>query len=141
MSAAQAFQGSDARFASIACDNATACSGANGQSGATCLSRSRFQVVEGQTYTISTCGASSGDTYLKVLGACECANDDACGTGSSCTCTAGYTGEAVVCGSTYGSATASWNYTITSGSGGGGGSGSGTVLSGSLSGSGSNGQS
>ena len=91
-------------------------SGSYGNSGASCLASYNFNVVQGQTYTISTCGSFSGDPYLVVSGACTCRNDDSCGLGSQCTCTATSTGTATICASSYASASASWNYQVTCGS-------------------------
>ncbi|WP_375765795.1 hypothetical protein NR798_29310 [Archangium gephyra] len=54
------------------------------------------------------------NTYLKVTGACSCANDDACGYGSACTCTASTSGYVTVCASSNGASSASWNYTVSS---------------------------
>lgn len=86
--------------------------GSGGGSGAYCLATYTFPVVYGRSYEISTCGRSTGDTYLKVTGACTCTNDDACGLGSRCTCTASYTGTAYICASTYGSSSATWDYSV-----------------------------
>lgn len=91
-------------------------SGAGGNSGTTCHATYTFWANAGSTHTISTCGSFSGDTYLKVSGACTCSNDDACGSGSSCTCTASTSGNVTVCASTYGSLSGSWNYTVSSAS-------------------------
>ena len=91
-------------------------SGSNGNSGASCVASYNFNVVQGQTYTISTCGSFSGDPYLVVSGACSCRNDDSCGLGSQCTCTASTTGTAYVCASSYSTACALWNYQVTCGS-------------------------
>jgi len=54
-------------------------SGSGGGSGATCLASYDFAVVAGWTYTIGTCATFTGDTYLRVTGACACSNDDGCG--------------------------------------------------------------
>jgi hypothetical protein len=87
-------------------------SGTNGQSGAVCLATYPFNTVAGATYKISTCGGFTGDTYLVVSGSCSCRNDDFCGLGSECTCTATSTGTAYVCASSFGSSDASWNYQV-----------------------------
>ncbi len=96
-----------------ACVSGLSGSGAAGASGQTCLGRHSFNVVAGRTYVISTCGRSSGDTFLVVTGACACSNDDACDLGSECRCTATATGVAVLCASTYGNESASWSYAVT----------------------------
>lgn len=101
-----------------ACVSGLAGSGTNGGSGARCLAQYRFNVEAGRTYTISTCGRSTGDTFLVVTGACACSNDDACDVGSECTCTASTTGVAVLCASTYATQTASWSYAVTATNGG-----------------------
>ncbi|OGH79128.1 MAG: hypothetical protein A3I74_05255 [Candidatus Magasanikbacteria bacterium RIFCSPLOWO2_02_FULL_47_16] len=88
-------------------------SGANGGSGATCLNSYSFDVIQGNTYKISTCGNFSGDSYLKVTDACSCSNDDTCGYGSECTCIASSTGTATICASTYKGSAATWKYTVT----------------------------
>ena len=87
-------------------------SGTGGQSGQTCFSLYEFEAIPGHTYQIQTCDNYTGDTYLVVSGACSCTSDDACGTGSACQCTADYTGLMAVCGSTYGSASGTWDYTV-----------------------------
>ncbi len=101
-----------------ACVSGLAGSGTNGGSGARCLAQYTFNVEAGRTYTISTCGRSTGDTFLVVTGACACSNDDACDVGSECTCTASATGVAVLCASTYAAQTASWSYAVTATNGG-----------------------
>ncbi len=96
------------------CQSGLSGSGTDGGSGAVCHQRYTFAVVQGRTYTVSTCGRSSGDTFLVVSGDCNCSNDDGCaGGGSACTCTATSDGIAVICASTFGSATASWSYSVT----------------------------
>ena len=89
-------------------------SGSNGGSGTTCLGTYSFNAIAGNTYTISTCGGSTGDTYLVVSGACSCTDDDYCASfgGSQCTCTATSSGPVTICASTYSSSSGSWNYTI-----------------------------
>jgi hypothetical protein len=104
--------------ATTTCNTGFSGSGSFGDSGFTCLRTYTFNVVAGRTYTISTCGSYSGDPYLAVSGACSCSNDDACALGSSCTCTATATGIARLCASSFGSASATWNYTVTSTNGG-----------------------
>lgn len=101
-----------------ACVSGLSGSGSNGRNGATCLARYTFNVEAGRTYTISTCGRSTGDTFLVVTGACACTNDDACDVGSECTCTATATGPAVICASTYASEAATWSYAVTPTNGG-----------------------
>ncbi|HEY3357907.1 MAG TPA: hypothetical protein VGQ83_31945 [Polyangia bacterium] len=88
-------------------------SGSGGGSGATCFDTFNFMAKAGYTYTISTTASYSGDTYVVVYGACNCTNDDYGGLGSQCTCTAAYDGPAYICASSYGSASASYNYTVT----------------------------
>ncbi|HEY3353694.1 MAG TPA: LamG-like jellyroll fold domain-containing protein [Polyangia bacterium] len=102
----------DALAAGPGCPGPFVGSGAGGGSGAVCLATYDFPVVAGRSYTISTCGSNSGDTYLKVTGACECENDDTCGLGSACTCVAAASGTATICASSYGGADASWSYVI-----------------------------
>ena len=94
-------------------------SGNNGRSGARCLQEFPVQVESGHSYTFSTAGASSGDTFLRVSGACNCANDDANGSvASECECRATQTGLATICASTYAGNAASWNYSVRSSDGG-----------------------
>ena len=100
------------------CASGFAGSGANGGSGARCLSSYRVNVEAGRTYVFSTCGRSTGDTWLVVSGACACSNDDFCDVGSECRCTATATGVATICASTYGTQSAAWNYAVTSTNGG-----------------------
>ncbi|MDO9018361.1 MAG: hypothetical protein Q8S73_10850 [Deltaproteobacteria bacterium] len=100
------------------CRSGFAGSGSGGMSGARCLARYTFQVVRGGTYTISTCGRSTGDPFLSVSGACTCSNDDSCGLGSQCTCTATATGVATICASTFATQSATWSYQVSSANGG-----------------------
>ena len=100
------------------CNSGFSGSGSGGGSGSLCLRSYTFQVIAGRTYTISTCGSYGGDPYVRVFGACSCANDDFCGLGASCTCVATATGTATVCASTFSGSSASWNYTVTSTNGG-----------------------
>ncbi len=93
-------------------------SGGNGNSGSVCLRTYTFNVIAGHSYTISTCAGFSGDPYLRVTGACTCANDDSCGHGSTCTCRATTTGTATICASSYLDQFATWNYEVTSTDGG-----------------------
>ena len=92
-------------------DNYTG-SGSFGQSGI-CLQTASFPVTQGNSYTISNCGSNTGDSYLRVDGACTCANDDYCGRGSLCSCYGATTGSATICASTYGSSAATWSYQVT----------------------------
>ena len=95
-------------------------SGGDGRSGARCLQEFAVQVESGHSYTFSTVGRSSGDTFLRVSGACNCANDDANGSvASECVCRATQTGLATICASTYAGNAASWNYSVRSSDGGG----------------------
>ncbi|MDP2342491.1 MAG: FG-GAP-like repeat-containing protein [Deltaproteobacteria bacterium] len=88
-------------------------SGSNGQSGVTCLTIDTFNVIAGNSYTIDTCDRNVGDTFLVVSGACSCSNDDGCvNNGSICSCTASSTGIATICGSTFSTASATWDYNI-----------------------------
>jgi alpha-tubulin suppressor-like RCC1 family protein len=82
-----------------------------------CLERYTFQVVEGVTYTISTCDSFTGDPVVHVTGACRCDNDNSCGLGARCTCVAESSGEATICASSRAATAASWSYTVTSSSG------------------------
>ena len=95
-------------------------SGNNGRSGARCLQEFPVQVESGHSYTFSTAGASSGDTFLRVSGACNCSNDDARNSvASECECRATQTGLATICASTYSGNSASWDYSVRSSDGGG----------------------
>jgi hypothetical protein len=78
-----------------------------------CLARYTFRVEAGRSYTISTCDEFTGDPVLRVTGACACANDDACGLGPRCTCTATEDGEAEICASSYQFTAATWSYSVT----------------------------
>ncbi|MEI8257657.1 MAG: hypothetical protein WCJ30_18430, partial [Deltaproteobacteria bacterium] len=88
--------------------------GSNGGAGATCIASYRFPAQAGRTYTVSTCASFTGDTYLRVSGACATtSSDDYCARGSEATCTATTNGDITVCASTYSTAAATWNYTVT----------------------------
>ena len=95
-------------------------SGGDGRSGARCLQEFSVQVESGHSYTFSTVGRSSGDTFLRVSGACNCSNDDARNSvASECECRATQTGLATICASTYSGNSASWDYSVRSSDGGG----------------------
>jgi hypothetical protein len=96
------------------CRSALAGSGSNGMSGARCLQNWNFTVVAGRTYTITTLGQFTGDPFVVVSGACSCRNDDTCGLGAQCTCTATSSGTATICASTFSSTSATWNYIVRS---------------------------
>ncbi|MCK6551429.1 hypothetical protein L6R52_36675, partial [Myxococcota bacterium] len=89
--------GSNPTGDSAVCVEGLSGSGTAGGSGAICFETYTFLAVAGQTYTISTCGASDGDTYLSVSGVCTCSNDDFCDVGSQCECTATADGVVTIC--------------------------------------------
>lgn len=69
-----------------------------------------LNLVAGKTYTISTCGYSSTDTYLRLYnagGTQVAANDDACGTQSTIVYTAPATGTYRIEAGCYGSGSCS----------------------------------
>jgi hypothetical protein len=85
-----------------------------------CLATYEVGVHAGDTYTISTCGRSSGDTLLRVTGACSCGTSGTstiyCGgvpaDGDYCTCTATEDGRMTICASGASGEWVSWSYTV-----------------------------